>query len=51
MDRKLNLDKLLNGCSDMSFDDGIRIDAELVPLGNVGGPPLNPRSTKAEITS
>ena len=37
MDRKLNLDKLLNGCSDMSFDDGIRIDAELVPLGNVGG--------------
>ena len=38
MDRKLNLDKLLNGCSDRSFDDGIRIDAELVPLGNVGGP-------------
>ncbi len=29
---------LLSGCSDRSFDDGIRIDTELVPLGDIGGP-------------
>ena len=38
MVRKLNLDALLNGCADTSFDDGIRIDAELVPLAGAGGP-------------
>lgn len=38
MARKLDLDMLLSGCSDRSFDDGIRIDTELVPLGDIGGP-------------
>ena len=38
MARKLSLDGLLDGCADASLDDGIRIDAELVPLAGVGGP-------------
>jgi len=38
MTRKLNLDMLLSGCSDRSFDDGIRIDTELVPIGDIGSP-------------
>ena len=32
------LEALLNGCADDSFDDGIRIDTDLVPLGGPGGP-------------
>ncbi len=35
---KLSLEFLLKGCSDTSFDDGIRIDADLVPLAGPGGP-------------
>ena len=32
------LDSLIRGCSDESFDDGIRIDTDLVPLAGAGGP-------------
>ena len=38
MTRKINLEALLAGCADDSFDDGIRIDTELVPLAGPGGP-------------
>lgn len=38
MARKLGVDALLNGCMDGSLDDGIRIEAELVPLAGAGGP-------------
>ena len=38
MARMITLDALLKGCADDSFDDGIRIDAELVPLAGPGGP-------------
>ena len=38
MARKLDLDTLLHGCADTSFDDGIRIDTELEPLAGDGGP-------------
>lgn len=34
---KITLESLLRGCSDESFDDGIRIDADLVPLTGPGG--------------
>ena len=37
MTRKITLDVLLAGCADDSFDDGIRIDTELEPLGGPGG--------------
>ncbi len=37
MARKITLESLLRGCSDESFDDGIRIDADLVPLTGPGG--------------
>ena len=33
MVRMINLEALRNGCTDDAFDDGIRIDTELVPLG------------------
>ena len=35
---KINLEALLAGCAHDSFDDGIRIDTELVPLAGPGGP-------------
>ena len=38
MARKIDLEALLKGCADDSFDDGIRIDTELVPLAGPGGP-------------
>lgn len=38
MARKLDLDTLLYGCADTSFDAGIRIDVELEPLAGDGGP-------------
>ena len=34
----ITLDALLKGCAGDSFDDGIRIDTELVPLAGPGGP-------------
>ena len=34
----INLDSLVAGCADDSFDDGIRIDTELEPLSGPGGP-------------
>lgn len=33
-----DLEALLEGCTDNSLDDGIRIDTELVPLAGPGGP-------------
>ena len=38
MARMIDLEALLKGCGDDSFDDGIRIDTELVPLAGPGGP-------------
>ncbi len=38
MTRTITLEALLGGCRDDSFDDGIRIDTELVPIGGPGGP-------------
>ena len=38
MSRRIDLDALLAGCADDSFDDGIRFDAELEPLAGPGGP-------------
>ena len=35
---KINIDRLLKSCADDAFDDGIRIDTELVPLAGPGGP-------------
>ena len=37
MAHKITIETLLRGCSDESFDDGIRIDADLVPLTGPGG--------------
>lgn len=37
MARNITLESLLRGCSDESFDDGIRIDADLLPLTGPGG--------------
>lgn len=37
MARNITLNSLLGGCSDASFDDGIRIDADLLPLTGPGG--------------
>ena len=34
----INLEALLGGCADDSFDDGIRIDTNLEPLSGPGGP-------------
>ncbi len=34
----IDFTELLNGCADDSFDDGIRVDTELVPLAGPGGP-------------
>ena len=34
----ITLKKLLGACADDSFDDGIRIDTDLVPLAGPGGP-------------
>ena len=38
MDGTITLEALLKGCTDDAFDDGIRIDTELVPLAGPGGP-------------
>ena len=38
MARTINIEALLAGCADDSFDDGIRIDTELNPLSGPGGP-------------
>ena len=38
MSRRIDLDALLAGCANSSFDDGVRIDAELEPLAGPGGP-------------
>ena len=38
MPRTIDLDALLGACADTSFDDGIRIDAELEPISGPGGP-------------
>ena len=38
IEMKLNLDTLLLACADDSFEDGIRIDADLEPLSGPGGP-------------
>ena len=37
MAKTINLDSLVAGCADDSFDDGIRIDTELEPLSGPGG--------------
>ena len=37
MPQRLDLSALLKGCSDDSFDDGIRIDSHLEPLSGPGG--------------
>ena len=37
MSRRIDLEALLAGCANDSFDDGIRIDTELEPLGGPGG--------------
>ena len=37
MPRQIDLAALLTGCSDDSFDDGIRIDSHLEPLAGPGG--------------
>ncbi|MCY4469601.1 MAG: type I-U CRISPR-associated RAMP protein Csb1/Cas7u [Thiotrichales bacterium] len=37
MPQPLELDALLKGCADDSFDDGIRIDSHLEPLSGPGG--------------
>ena len=34
----INIERLLAGCATDSFEDGIRIDTELVPLAGPGGP-------------
>ena len=38
MARTIELQALLSGCADNSFDAGVRIDTELVPLAGPGGP-------------
>ena len=38
MSVKIDLERLLSACADDSFDDGIRIDADLEPLSGAGGP-------------
>ena len=38
MTRSIDLNALLNGCANDSFDNGIRIDTDLVPLAGPGGP-------------
>ena len=38
MSRQIDLDALLAGCADDSFDNGLRIDTELEPLSGPGGP-------------
>ncbi len=38
MARMIDFESLLKGCADDAFDDGIRIDTELVPLAGAGGP-------------
>ena len=38
MARTINIESLLAGCADDSFDDGIRIDTQLHPLSGPGGP-------------
>ncbi len=38
MASNITLNALLDGCAGDSFDDGIRIDTDLVPLGGQGGP-------------
>ena len=38
MSAKIDLERLLSACADDSFDDGIRIDADLHPLAGPGGP-------------
>ena len=38
MAEMINLDRLVTACNDDSFDDGIRIDTELVSLGGPGAP-------------
>ena len=38
MGGKVDIEKLLDGCATDSFEDGIRIDTELVPLSGPGGP-------------
>ncbi len=37
MSAKIGLERLLSACADDSFDDGIRIDADLEPLSGAGG--------------
>ena len=37
MAKKIDLDALIAGCANDSFDDGIRIDTELEPLSGPGG--------------
>ncbi len=38
MSARIGLERLLSACAVDSFDDGIRIDADLEPLSGVGGP-------------
>ena len=38
MTHPITLEALLDGCANDSFDDGIRIDTALLPLGGPGGP-------------
>ena len=38
MGGKIDIDRLLKGCADDAFDDGIRIDTELAPLAGPGTP-------------
>ena len=38
MPKNITLDSLTEACLDSSFEDGIRIDSELEPIGGPGGP-------------
>lgn len=38
MGGRIDIERLLTGCATGSFEDGIRIDTELVPLAGPGGP-------------
>ena len=37
MPKQIDLEALVAGCADDSFDDGIRIDSDLEPLSGPGG--------------
>ena len=50
MARMIDLEALLKGCDEDAFEDGIRIDTELVPWGGQAAQ-LSQRSTKVGPTN